>query len=296
MLEQNGNPVDKRLRVEWLIGARGDAVEGKDEQGSAASPKNKKAMLEIGEDIHVAIRSYKRAGAVRTLSVVPFASVWVPESQGDEYRKHYGDRVITIPDDEDGGPGRKMNAILNRTPARYTVVMDDDVSKIGFWEGGEHLQMDADHVAEMIVQGFMLAEEMGVRLWGLNQSQENMNYRAFTPFSFLAPILGPFTAHLSPSLRYDESVFGKDDYDFWLQNIRTHRRTLRFNKYYYVHGHGGNVGGLVSMRTMEREVESIRRMGQKWGKHFRAGGTSGGRMAKGGNILNSRASVPIPGV
>ena len=52
--------------------------------------------------IHVAIKSYKRAGRVTTLAVAPFASVWVPESQGDAYRKHYGARVITIPDECDG--------------------------------------------------------------------------------------------------------------------------------------------------------------------------------------------------
>ncbi|GAI75871.1 unnamed protein product [marine sediment metagenome] len=88
----------------------------------------------IDTQIHVAIKSYKRAGRVKTLVPFPFAWVWAPESQGDEYREHYGDRVITIPDELDGNLGRKQNAILDRAPCPWVLLLDDDIPRIGYWE------------------------------------------------------------------------------------------------------------------------------------------------------------------
>jgi hypothetical protein len=41
-------------------------------------------MVDIDDRIHVAIRSYRRAGRVDTLKPFPFAYVWVPELRYDE--------------------------------------------------------------------------------------------------------------------------------------------------------------------------------------------------------------------
>ncbi len=249
----------------------------------------------IDTQIHVAIRSYKRAGRVRTLDTVPFAWIWVPESQESEYCDHYGDRVKAIPDHLDGNLGRKMNTILDNSPCPWTLILDDDIPRIGYWEDGDHFWMTPDEIEWLIEQGFVLANDLGVRLWGLNQNKDELIHYTYRPFSLLSPILGPFTGHLDPVLRYDESVLGKDDYDFWLQNIRKHRKTLRLNKYHYIHDGGSLAGGFVSMRTMKREQEGVRRMQEKWGKLFKPGGAAGGKSATGQNILNSLVKVPIPG-
>lgn len=247
-------------------------------------------------DFEIAIRSYGRAGRVTTLDVVPSARVWVCESQADEYESYYGKRVTVIPDAEDGNLARKMNAILDRAMHDNVVIMDDDVTAIGYWERGEHYWLDGAGILSLMQMGFSVASELGVSLWGIGQTQDRRVYRVYTPLSLLAPILGPFTGHLSPKLRYDESVLGKDDYDFWLQNIVEHRRTLRFNKYHYVHDHGTKSGGFVSMRTMEREQAGVKRMREKWGsKVFKQGGQAGAASSTGKNILNSRIRIPIPG-
>jgi len=250
----------------------------------------------IDTQIHVAIKSYKRAGKVKTLEAVPFAWVWVPESQGAEYREHYEDRVITIPDHLDGNLGRKQNAILDGSPCPWTVILDDDISGIGYWEDGDHFWMSPEQIQGTIEHAFILASDLGVELWGINQRKDEMCYRLFEPLNFLSPVLGPFHGHLSPTLRYDESVLGKDDYDFWLQNIRAHRKTLRLNKYHYSHDHGKASGGFVSMRTMAAEREGIRQLQKKWGsKVVRPGGSAGGKSATGDNILNTLIRHPIPG-
>ncbi len=132
------------------------------------------------------------------------------------------------------GPGRarrqlcrKSNAILDLSPCPWTLILDDDISRIGLWEDGGHRWLTPDELWEVMVQGFILAADFGVKLWGIQQNKDEGGHDTFQPFNLLAPILGPFNGHLEPVLRYDESVLGKDDYDFWLQNIRLHRRTLR---------------------------------------------------------------------
>ena len=258
-------------------------------------------MLEIDERIHIAIRSYKRPGGVTTLKSVPWASIWVPESQEEEYRECYGDKVITIPDEEDGNPAKKFNAVLNRSPKPWTLILDDDITAFSMWEDGEGIFLDHEQVARLINHHFDLADQIGVKLWGINQLHDGMAYRQFTPFSFLTPILGPFTGHLEPVLRFDESIPAKEDYDFWLQNIEKYHRTLRVNKYAYRHDHGNKKGGFVSTRTMKMEKECVQKMIDKWGpKIFKAGGTSGLSKDRetnpNGNIMNSLVQVPIPGI
>lgn len=251
----------------------------------------------IDERIHVAIRSYKRAGRVTTLDVLPFAHIWVPESQGDDYRQHYGDRVITIPDALDGNSARKFNAILDRRPTDWVLVVDDDITAIGYFERDYQFFPDPDYLAEMIVHHFTLAHDLGVKLWGINQTYDALHYRTLTPFSLLAPILGPFMGILDTPLRFDERLPLKEDYDYWLQHLQKYRKTLRVNKYHYYHDHGSEPGGVVSFRTEQGEREQLKLLQQKWGAGIvkRAGGSSGGKSATGKNVLNVRIHVPIPG-
>ena len=252
--------------------------------------------MEFDERIHIAIRSYRRAGRVTSLKCFPFAYIWVPESQGDEYRKHYGDRVVTIPDECDGNTAKKFNAILDRSPRKWTLILDDDITKIGMWEGGKRHWLSPEQIASMILHHFELADDLGVRLWGINVNQDPSGYRAFCPFNLLAPILGPFNGHLNPELRYDPAIPAKEDYDFWLQNIQKYHRTLRVNKYHYVHDHGSKPGGFVSMRTAEVERTCTEKLIKKWGASVvRPGGTKGRRHSSGENILNTRVHVPIGG-
>jgi len=249
----------------------------------------------IDDSIHVAIRSYGRAGRVTTLAVAPFAHVWVPQGQAEEYERHYGGRVIAVPDALDGSLSRKTNAILDRTPRDWTLILDDDITAVAFWEGGSRHKTTPPEFAAMIEHFFALADEIGAKLWGVNQNTDELLYRTQAPFSLLSPVLGPFGGHLRNSLRYDERMTLKDDYDFWLQHIRRYRRTLRANKYHYVHDHGKKPGGCVGQRSMEVERELAARMRRKWGSLYRLGGTRGGRSATGKNVLNSKVRVPIPG-
>jgi hypothetical protein len=251
-------------------------------------------------DIHVAIKSYRRAATVTTTNWFPDATVWVPESQYSEYRKNNIKNLEAVPDECDGNCGRKSNAILDRSPCKWTLILDDDITAIKKFEGGTDHTLTPAQCMAFVEHAFDVANQMGVKLWGVNQNSDEMAYATFRPFNLLAPILGPFNGHLEPVLRYDERCAGKDDYDFWLQNIRKYHRTLRFNAYHYKHDHGRKPGGWVSVRTMDVERHYIEQMRKKWGdKVFKVGGSPGAnrnrKVNPEGNILNSRVTVPIAG-
>jgi hypothetical protein len=246
-------------------------------------------------DIHLAIKSYKRARDVTTIGLVPSAFIWVPESQRAEYEAHYPGRIIAIPDEEDGSLARKQNAILERTPCPKTLIMDDDLTAIACWQARYQRKLTAPEIEWMIERGFDLAEQFGVTLWGIQQRYDGLCYDVYQPFSLLSPILGPFHGHLSPVVRYDLESVGKDDYDFWLQTIAREHKTLRLEAYSYKHDHGKKPGGFVSMRSMEAELAGVRFMQRKWGKYYKCGGATGAG-ATGKNILNSRITIPLSGV
>ena len=247
--------------------------------------------------INVAIRSYKRAGQVSSLGFFPFAKIWIPESQLEDYKKFYDPKIlVAIPDEEDGNCPKKSNAILDSSPTDWNLIIDDDIGGVGYWENNEHYWLKPEELDEVIDQNFKLADDLGVRFWGINQNKDPLIHYTYRPFSLLSPVLGPFGGHLKPELRYDPETLGKEDYDFWLQNIRKHRKTFRANKYHYIHKHGLSVGGLAGIRTMDWEKKGIERMKQKWGtKVFKVGGCAGGKSKTGKNILNSLVKVPIPG-
>lgn len=244
--------------------------------------------------ITVAIKSYQRAGRVSTIKVAPFAMIWVPESQAVAYEAFYPGQVVAIPDERDGNVCRKANAILEMAPTPWVLILDDDISGVGYWEAGGHHSLDPEGLAAMIVQGFVLAADLGCRLWGIAQNKDERNYMTHTPLNLLAPILSPFTGHLADWLRYDEALPLKDDYDFWLQHILHHRKTLRLNKYHYTHGHADNPGGLAGTRSKGAEMANIEGLAAKWGAVVSFGGSAGSKTT-GTNILNTRARVPIPG-
>lgn len=244
----------------------------------------------------VCIPSYKRAGKVTTHKLFPpgVAKIVVCESQAAAYRKHYGSAVVTIPDSEDGSPPKKRNAILNRYPV--VLMMDDDVSTVGMYEDGNRINYTGDMLMRIVSRYFDLAAQIGVTLWGINQNNDALIYDTYRPFNFLSPVLGPFTGHIRPVVRYDELIKTKEDIEFWLHTIYQHHKTLRVNKMYYNHGHSTNAGGATSMRTMASEDYDMAYLHKKYGADIVqfGGGKGGGRF--GNDTLNYTVQIPIPGI
>lgn len=245
--------------------------------------------------LNIVIPSYNRSKGLEGKDYFKTAKYVIPESQQDSYTQTLGSkRLIVIPDDCDGNIARKRNWILQNIE-RPLVMIDDDVSGLGYGEAGkQQLHLDPDTACDVMKQLTNLAHEWDCKLFGLNVNEDGRNYREYKPFSLTSVVLGPFQGHLDHNLYYDERMGTKDDYDFSLQVLQRYKKILRYNKYFYFCGHGDNAGGIVSGRTMEKEKRYCEAIQKKWGK-----GIIKYRFPprKVGDLLNAqRVNVPIAGV
>lgn len=224
--------------------------------------------------INVIIPSYKRSHDLKGKDYFFMAKYCVPKSQEKEYINTVGkDRVIVLPDDEDGDIVKKRNWILKNI-ATPLIMIDDDVSEIGYYENRKG-ELDGNHKRKTLEKhllndffnnSFILANDLNVKMWGLGQNQDNRIFKEFLPFNLTNIILGPFQAHLDHDLIFDKRVGTKDDYDMALQHLQKFKKVLRLNKFHYICEHGDNKGGIVSYRSKEREIEYCKAIMIKWGK------------------------------
>ena len=223
--------------------------------------------------ISVCCPSYRRPSRVETFAYLPFVRVYVDGSEFREYRKNYPDRdVVRCPDGVQGNLCRVRNHIIDtelvRGGADVLVIVDDDFLGLEYWQRGKRHKLKTDDFLAFVERYSILARDLGAFLWGMNLTNDKQVYREYTPFSTVAYIGGPFQGILRGcSLRYDERLPLKEDYDFSLQHLNRYRVVLRVNKFYY----GGLVrqseqpGGCAVYRNIEREKEQLELLRQKWG-------------------------------
>lgn len=212
--------------------------------------------------------SYRRAGSVEVRKVLPKTVLAVHEFEVPEYREKEGEPLLVLPDALQGNMARVRNFILEEAyrKSKWVVTLDDDVREIRYQEGLETIPYRTpDQIGSFLVNGFVMAEDVGAKLWGVNLQADRKFYREFSPFTFLSPVLGTFSCHLKNPLRYDERFTFNEDYDFALQHFHRYRRILRFSKWNYLAGHLRDPGGCGAYRTLEREKEEAEVMVRKWG-------------------------------
>lgn len=234
--------------------------------------------------------SYKRPNDVSTQAYLPFVKYVVAESEADAYMSA-GHDCWVVPDAAQGSVSRIRNYILDNAGADRIIMLDDDMKYIGRWNSQKQIKLSANDVLEFCEMGFLLADDLDVRLWGMNLLQDKGAYREYTPFSLTQCVLGPFQAFNKLDLRYDEELPLKEDYDLSLQVLNKYRKTLRFNAYHYVCKQHTNKDGCASYRTKGREIEQLELLQKKWGSKIVKADTS----SKGFDI-NPIIKAPIRGV
>lgn len=251
------------------------------------------------------ILSFKRAGRVAGYEYFPDALICVPESQRDEYAKHYdARRLLVIPDERDGLCVKKRIWIMENI-GRPLLMLDDDVECLTTTQGvydeqgrftgnsKQFIKLSPQEAERVIIDGFNLAHQMGAVFWGLNVNTDGRNYQQYKPFTLSGMVLGPFQAHLPHEFNYDLRTGTKQDYDMSLQVLNKYRLTLRLNKYGYSCKHGNNQGGSVSQRTQQIEEGYCRAVMRKWGSKIISYRIPPRKMT---DLLNGRVNVPIHGV
>lgn len=222
------------------------------------------------KNIVVAIPSYKRP-SVKTLKYLPFATVFVSQSEEESYRvSNDGISLEVMPDEVQGSIARVRNYILNKCfddpDIDYFAVIDDDMTEMFYFENAKKVHLEADDFLEFILKYSQLCESWGLSSWGVNLNGDSQNYRTMTPFSTVSPVLAPFTAFVRDNgNRYDESIPLKEDYDYFIQNCNVDRGMMRVNKYCYVVKQSEQPGGAAAMRNRVEEERQLLLLRKKWG-------------------------------
>ncbi len=240
--------------------------------------------------------SYRRPDSCTTQEYLPRCTYVVARSEKKAYLDN-GHRIIAVRNDVQGNVSSVRNWILdNFNPV---LILDDDIRRFGRWNNQENQKLTTDEAMEFIEHAFILARQLGARMWGLNLLPDKGAYREYTPFAFRSVVLGPVQGFTNMDLRYDESLPLKEDYDLSLQVLNKYRRTLRFNMYHYVCDQHSSVGGCASYRTMERERKEFSLLQKKWGSDIVRIDSQGGQVNQKKRTnwdINPVVRVPIHGV
>ncbi len=252
--------------------------------------------------IHYASPSYRRPNDVLSYAYFPQATYYVDDSDFRQYRKaNRGMKLHRLPDGVQGNVSRVRNYILAKCRSMVLVMFDDDIVKLGYWENNEeHIFGSPEEIQEFILKYTQLAIGLSIRLWGMNLNTDKQLYREYTPFSFKAPVLGPFNVHIGPfDIRYDERIPLKEDYDHFIQYMNADRRVLRVNKAFYGNRRSDMPGGCTESRNINEERRQLALLQRKWGVDVvRYGGNTQSHRAKKVNKfdVNPIIRIPIGGV
>jgi hypothetical protein len=235
------------------------------------------------------IPSYKRPADCKAAKLLSKAVICCHQSELGEYTRFNSNQIQAIPDALAGkGMGAIRNWILdNNSPAVNILMVDDDVTGIGYYEGQQRIKLNEVQIYELIENAFRMCKELGTVLWGLNLLFDKQAYREYSPFSLTSVVLGPFMGIIHNPIRFDEALGLKEDFDYSIQVLNKYRKILRFNKYHYTVGHLVGKGGCTAYRTTAKEKQQRERFTKKWGSKivkFRDGDT------------NPIIKVPISGI
>ena len=213
--------------------------------------------------------SYKRANIAisHKLFKPEHFSYVVREEEMEAYRMSFPDvDLIAVPEGKVTNLTNTRNWILDNTPEnKYHIQIDDDMKAVAWIFKRKPMALDINHLHHIICNMFEMTEDMGLHMWGMNCVEDPMAYRTSKPFHFNRVCLGPWQAFIKTELRYDEVLYLKEDYDFFLQHMHRDGRIFRANYLHYRVDHQKLAGGCQMYRTEEKERAQNRLLEKKWG-------------------------------
>jgi len=216
------------------------------------------------------ILSHKRADRVKTNKVFPSAAIVVPETQGDEYRRHNPHtEIITHPDDVVGlSPKRQW------CYAHYgdQIQLDDDcigVTRLYRARGQGAVKLRPEEAEGLMHDLYHIAKQAGAKLFGLNCVSNPMHFAGDRPVAFNKFITGGCLG-----LIQDENLYFPDipyfvGEDVWINLLNAHfnrfsyidmRFTISFEDTEY------NQGGCADYRTEQRRKETYEILKKAFGE------------------------------
>lgn len=215
--------------------------------------------------LHVAVPSMGRAGKMKTSTVLPSATVYVPEREVEQYRSaHAGVAIVGVPDEVKGITATR-NWILDRCPARWLVFVDDDVADQGWF----HLRHRKGRRRNLDERGWMrewsrlasIAEDLKLRIFGVGTDGALRSVYPWRPFIFHTYVTASCMGmQVGAGLRFDESFKVKEDYELCLRAIKEDGGVLGARYLFWRNLHWKNKGGCAAYRTQEVEELAIQKL------------------------------------
>lgn len=237
---------------------------------------------------NIYIPSYNRPDKVITYELLGVGNIVVPESQAEDYRKNYGDAVITIPDSKDGSVNKKRNAIIDLIKLQQEDysgwVLDDDLK--GIKRKKEAYMLSADEILELFEKTEIMAKDMNAMFAGFDYSEDCMKLKDMAPFSLNKPCFHSVYLNVSDGIRYDERLRVQGDLEYWIAKMNKNRFVLKMNQYACLSlGEDGGKESVIGYDKKDR-LESAIAINKKYGRKIIT------QNKKGNQVFN----IPIKGV
>jgi len=210
----------------------------------------------------IAIPSKGRPTEVRSLAVIPSATVFVPNAEFDDYRRAGVKNVVGLPNGVKGITATR-NWILDNADDRWVVMVDDDVKTQGWirlfeFNGRHQAMIEADWVGEC-VRLFEITEGMRYRIWGVATDGALRSVYPWKPILFRSYVTGSFMGVVNDGrARFDERFPVKEDYELCLRCIKEDGGVVAARYLYWANSHWGDPGGCSGYRTQLVELRAIK--------------------------------------
>lgn len=223
--------------------------------------------------VFVSVISARRPSALKPMTDLIGRATWLVD---DESLEAYMGELVR--NDLDAGVAiggklcRARNLALDMAFASQTGVLclqlSDDLKKIEQPEWDETRKkyvakpMDFDTaVLTMIVA----LQSTGAKLAGVAPTSNPFYYRG-KPIHPRAFIVGDMILVGNTTLRFDEEMRLKEDYDYTLKHLDSYGRVARCDDVLATFQHRSNAGGAVAYRTPEEEQRAIEQLKKRWGR------------------------------
>jgi hypothetical protein len=199
--------------------------------------------------------------------------VFVPELEVEAYRKTGCRDVVGVPNQVRGITATR-NWILDATPERRVVFVDDDVKAVGWVEFHHHYSVTRRlKAAEMVEEWrklFELTEALGYRVWGVATESGARSTYPYRPFLWHTYITASCMGILNGTgLRFDESFPVKEDYELGLRALKEDGGVVGARYLFWMNEHWRQAGGCSDYRTQAMEEDVIRRLMQMYPGYVR---------------------------
>lgn len=211
----------------------------------------------------VAIPSKGRAGKVRSQAFISSAQVFVPETEAADYTRMGAQNVVPVPDQVRGITATR-NWILDHTPERWVVFVDDDLKRAGWVQLlHDRYKFRKMSEAQMLAEWerlFEITEDLDYRIWGVANIGDGKTTHPYKPFIFHTYVTASCMGMVNDGLRFDESFPVKEDYELCLRCIKEDGGVLGARYFIWENSHWFDDGGCRDYRTQAMEQEIIDRL------------------------------------